>query len=80
MIVRSLDPLQVDDGDLWVAGDRIAQSGRGARVDACPVDGAPADFDLAGDIERYPQISAGFISELVRPISTRRSADGRCRD
>jgi len=34
VIVRSLDPLRVDDGDVWVAEGRIAEPGSGARVDA----------------------------------------------
>lgn len=34
MIVRSLDPLQVDDGEVWVDAGRIAKPGHGLRVDA----------------------------------------------
>ncbi len=34
MIVRSLDPLRIDDGDVWVAEGRIVEPGSGARVDA----------------------------------------------
>ena len=33
MIVASIDPVRVADADLWVEGGRIAEPGRGARVD-----------------------------------------------
>lgn len=33
MIVRSLDPCELDDGDLWVADGRVADSGTGARIE-----------------------------------------------
>ncbi len=34
MIVRSLDPLVADGGEVWVADGRIAEPGEGTRVDA----------------------------------------------
>jgi len=33
MIVASLDPVRLVDGDLWVEGGRIASPGRGTRID-----------------------------------------------
>jgi putative selenium metabolism protein SsnA len=62
MIVRSLDPLQVDDGELWVADGRIAEPGRGARVQGLVLPG-----NVCAHTHLYSALARGMPYALEPP-------------
>ncbi|HXZ57759.1 MAG TPA: amidohydrolase family protein [Gaiellaceae bacterium] len=65
MIVRSLDPLQADEGEVWVAGDRIAEPGQGARVD--PRGGLVLPGNVCAHTHLYSALARGMPYALEPP-------------
>jgi putative selenium metabolism protein SsnA len=65
MIVRSLDPLEVDDGDVWVADGRIAETGQGVRVDGG--DGLVLPGNVCAHTHLYSALARGMPYDLEPP-------------
>jgi putative selenium metabolism protein SsnA len=65
MIVRSLEPLQVDDGEVWVDGGRIAEAGQGVRVD--PGSGLVLPGNVCAHTHLYSALARGMPYDLEPP-------------
>ena len=65
MIVRSLDPLRLDEGELWVDGDRVAEPGHGARVD--PGAGLVLPGNVCAHTHVYSALARGMPYALEPP-------------
>ena len=65
MIVRSLDPLRLDDEELWVAGDRIAEPGLGEEID--PRGGLVLPGNVCAHTHLYSALARGMPYVLEPP-------------
>jgi putative selenium metabolism protein SsnA len=65
VIVASLDPVRVVDGDLWVAGGRIAEAGTGERIDCDGVLVAPGN--VCAHTHLYSALARGMPYALDPP-------------
>lgn len=65
MIVRSLDPVRVEDGDLWVADGRIAPPGEGARIAGDGLLVAPGN--VCAHTHLYSALARGMPYALAPP-------------
>ena len=65
MIVRSLDPLLVDDGEVWVADGRIAEAGEGTRLDVA--DGLVLPGNVCAHTHLYSALARGMPYALEPP-------------
>ncbi|HLX32142.1 MAG TPA: amidohydrolase family protein [Gaiellaceae bacterium] len=65
MIVRSLEPLRVDEGELWVADGRIAEPGNGERVD--PGSGLVLPGNVCAHTHLYSALARGMPYTLEPP-------------
>jgi putative selenium metabolism protein SsnA len=65
MIVSSLDPVRIADGDLWVEGGRIAAPGSGARIDAEGMLVVPGN--VCAHTHLYSALARGMPYELAPP-------------
>jgi putative selenium metabolism protein SsnA len=65
MVVASLDPVCVVDGDLWVRGGRIAQPGEGARIDCDGVLVMPGN--VCAHTHLYSALARGMPYALEAP-------------
>ena len=67
MIVVSLDPVRIADGDLWVEGDRIAAAGRGTRIDTDGVLVVPGN--VCAHTHLYSALARGMPYALEPPAN-----------
>jgi putative selenium metabolism protein SsnA len=65
MIVTSLDPVRIADGDLWVEGGRIAPPGRGTRIDTDGVFAVPGN--VCAHTHLYSALARGMPYALESP-------------
>lgn len=66
MIVASLDPLRVDEGDLWLADGRVAEPGSGSRLDA---DGLVIPGNVCAHTHLYSALARGMPYGLEPPAN-----------
>jgi putative selenium metabolism protein SsnA len=67
MIVASLDPVRIVDGDLWVEADRVSRAGRGVRVES---DGALiAPGNVCAHTHLYSALARGMPYGLEPPAN-----------
>jgi len=67
MIVTSLDPVRVTDGDLWVSGGRIAAPGEGTRIDCDGVIAVPGN--VCAHTHLYSALARGMPYALEPPTN-----------
>ena len=65
MIVRSLDPLQADEGEVWVADGRITEPGQGVQVD--PGGGLVLPGNVCAHTHLYSALARGMPYALEPP-------------
>ncbi len=65
MIVTSLDPLRMEDADLWVDGGRVAEPGHGRRIDGSGVVVAPGN--VCAHTHLYSALARGMPYALEPP-------------
>jgi len=65
MIVLSLDPVRIEDGDLWVHEGRVAAPGHGERIDAADVVVVPGN--VCAHTHLYSALARGMPFELEPP-------------
>jgi putative selenium metabolism protein SsnA len=67
MIVTSLDPPRLEDGDLWIEGTRLAEPGHGLRLDCAGVLVAPGN--VCAHTHLYSALARGMPYALEPPAS-----------
>ena len=65
MIVRSLDPLRLDDGELWIANGKVAEPGQGERID--PGGGLVLPGNVCAHTHLYSALARGMPYALEPP-------------